>query len=345
MAQVGHAAAPYVSIIVPVRNEEGHISDVLSALQAQDYPRERVEVIVSDGMSTDSTRHILGRLGRKYPKIAIIDNPEGIVPTGLNRAIRQTHGDIIVRIDSHASYPSNYVSALVRNLTDLKADNVGGRIETFPYNDSAKAHAIAASMSNSFGVGDSHFRIGTTAVREVDTVPFGCFRREVFNKIGLFDEDLVRNQDDEFNARMRKHGMKVYLVPDVVVTYYARDTFTKLFRMFYQYGYFKPLVNKKLGLPATMRQFAPLCFVLFIVSGLSIPLVPAWTPFYAAGLAFYLMGNLYFSWGASKRGLVCLLTMYAHLVQHVAYGTGYLVGILDFLILGKKSKRNAPLSR
>lgn len=300
---------------------------------------------MSDGMSTDSTRMLLEEIKRSNPGVAIVDNPEGIVPTGLNRAIRQATGDIIVRIDSHALYPHNYISTLVRNLVALRADNVGGRIETLPSNGSIKAQAIAASMSNSFGVGNSYFRVGASGVREVDTVPFGCFRREVFDKIGFFDEDLVRNQDDEFNGRMKKHGMKIFLVPDIVATYYARDTYAKLFRMFYQYGYFKPLVNKKLGSPATLRQFAPLGFVLFLLSGLLIPLVPAWTPFYVAMLACYSITNLYFSWRASRKGVLCLMTMYAHLVQHVAYGLGYLVGIVDFLILGKKSKKNVPLSR
>ncbi|MDI9434144.1 MAG: glycosyltransferase family 2 protein [Planctomycetota bacterium] len=336
---------PRVSIIMPVRNEEEYLFSVVESLEAQDYPKESLEIIVADGMSGDSTRMLLEESKARNPALVVIDNPERIVSTGLNRAIRCATGDIIIRVDCHASYSESYVSSLIRHLRELKADNVGGLLDTVPPNDSRKARAIAISMSNPFGVGNSHFRIGTARVREVDTVPFGCFRREVFDRIGLFDEDLVRNQDDEFNARMRKHGMKLYVVPDVVVRYYARDTYARLFRMFYQYGYFKPLVNKRLGLPATWRQFVPVAFVLLLLGGVLIPWSPAWGLFVLAGLTCYLVANLCFSWHASRRGLVCMLTMYAHLVQHMAYGVGYLAGIMDFLILRKKSNKSIAISR
>lgn len=337
--------APRLSIIMPVRNEEEYLFSAVESLEAQDHPSEILEIIVVDGMSTDSTRVCLEEIRARNPALVVIDNPERIVSTGLNRAIRCAKGDIIIRMDCHASYPESYVSSLVRYLRELKADNVGGRIETVPRNGSRTAKAIAMSMSNPFGVGNSHFRIGTDRVCEVDTVPFGCFRRDVFDRIGLFDEDLVRNQDDEFNARMKKHGMKVFLVPDVVATYYARETYRKLFRMFYQYGYFKPLVNRKLGAPTTARQFAPLGFVLFILSGLLIPFVPVWSRFYGAVLGCYLAANVYFSRQAGGGGTVCLLTMYAHWVQHIAYGMGYSVGIIDFLILRKRGNNNVPVSR
>ena len=144
---------------------------------------------------------------------------------------------------------------------------------------------------------------------------------------------------------MKKHGMKIWLFPDVVTTYYARGTYATLFRMFYQYGYFKPLVNQKLGAPATLRQFVPLAFVGFVLSGVLIPLVPAWALLYITVLGCYLAMNLSFSRLAGKKGVVCLMTMYAHWIQHMAYGIGYMAGIIEFLILRRKSNRSIPISR
>jgi GT2 family glycosyltransferase len=175
-------------------------------------------------------------------------------------------------LDAHTEFPQNYFTNLINNAEKLGADNVGGVVKTLPADFTVKANAIAIALSHIFGVGNSHFRVGAKTIKEVDTVPFGCFRRDIFNKIGLFDVDLIRNQDDEFNGRIIKNKGKIFLIPQIVVKYYARDTIEKVFKMFYQYGLFKPLVNKKLGMPTTIRQFLPVLFVsgLFIGGILSI---------------------------------------------------------------------------
>jgi len=335
-----------ISVVIPVRNERTHIRSSLASMLSQTYPAENTEIVVADGMSDDSTREICDELALQHENIRIIDNPEQIVSSGLNRAIRQTSGDIVVRMDVHSVYPPDYLSSLVGALSELDADNVGGVVETLPSDDSLKSRSIALSLSNCFGVGNSRFRTGAANIREVDTVPFGCFRREVFDTIGYFDEELIRNQDDEFNARMKKHGMKICLVPHVKIKYYARDTFLKLFRMFYQYGYFKPLVNKKIGGPATARQLIPPCFVLFLLSGVLALVIPAYRTVYAGGLCCYGFINAVVSLHVSKKKpLLGLLTMHAHFVQHVAYGLGYLKGIVDFVIFRKRTNDNISISR
>lgn len=196
--------------------------------------------------------------------------------------------------------------------------------------------AIAAALSSPFGMGDSHFRIGTNKEMQVDTVPFGCFRREVFDKIGYFDEELVRNQDDEFNGRIIKFGGHIYLIPSVVIDYYGRDSIGKVSKMFYQYGLFKPLVNKKLGNPASVRQFFPFFFVLGLIIGLILSLVSTFFRIlYIAVLALYIFLAAYFSIRQVKGLKRIFLLMGTFFVIHVSYGWGYLRGMIKLLL--KKS--------
>jgi glycosyltransferase involved in cell wall biosynthesis len=241
------SVAPAVSIIVPCRNEEAYIARCLDSILASDYPKDRLEVVVSEGRSSDRTREILLAYAAKNPEIILLDNPTGATPAGLNLAIRRASGDIIVRMDAHVLYPSDYVSRLVRGLEESGADNVGGVLETVPAENTPGARAIAIGLAHPFGVGNAHFRTGARVRREVDTVPFGCYRREVFDRIGLFDEELIRNQDDEFNFRLIRRGGRVLLLPDVLCRYFARRSLRHLAGMYYQYGYFKPLVARKVG--------------------------------------------------------------------------------------------------
>lgn len=236
-----------LSVICPIYNEEKYIAQCIESLLLQDYPQNDLEILFVDGMSTDKTREIIASYTRKYPFIKMLDNPKKIVPYAMNTGIKASKGEIIIRLDGHVEYPTNYFSALVKNLKELDADNVGALCETLPCGPSSKELAIAEALSSSFGMGNSYFRIGCNEVRQVDTVPFGCFKREVFDKVGLYDNELIRNQDDELNGRIIKNGGKIYLIPSIVTKYYARDKISKVRKMFYQYGLYKPLVNKKLG--------------------------------------------------------------------------------------------------
>ena len=322
-----------LSVICPIYNEEKYIGKCIESILAQDYPKDDLEVLFVDGMSTDRTREIVKEYAISYPYIRLIDNPKRIVPPAMNIGIRASKGDIIIRLDAHAIFPDNYFSALVHYLVKLKADNVGGVCRTLPINDTIVCKSIASVLSSRFGMGNSHFRIGATEIMEVDTVPFGCFKRELFDRIGYFDEELIRNQDDEFNGRIIKNGGKIYLLPFLAIDYYARDTINKVWKMFYQYGLFKPLVNKKLGSPATIRQFFPVCFVIGLLFGPLLGLFDiAFLYMYGLVVLLYIGIALCYSIKESNKMKRILMQVYIYFVVHFSYGWGYLNGIYKLLL-------------
>ncbi len=331
----------YISIIIPIYNEEKYIQSCVNSVLLQDYPHDFIEILFIDGISTDNTREIIKDFAAKYKFVRLIDNPDKIVPHAINIGIKASVGDIIIRIDAHCVYPANYISTLVDNLIELNADNVGGVILTKPANSSAIAKAISTAMSHPFGVGNAFFRIGCKKVKEVDTVPFGCFRRTLFDRIGFFDTDLVRNQDDEFNARIIKNKGKIFLIPGIEITYYARDQISKVGQMFYQYGLFKPLVNRKIGYSATIRQFIPLLFVSGLILSILIGLIITSELLLTIALVLtYFLFSFCCSMTESirqksLRNLILLPVVF--LVIHVSYGWGYMIGIFRFLILGKNT--------
>ena len=318
-------------------NEEAFIESVLDNILAQDYPKEQLEVFVVDGLSTDRTPEIVDDFAKTSAlKITRLENTKRTVPYGLNLGISQATGDYVVRMDAHASYPSNYLSTLVGKAMELGSDNIGVVLKTVPGADTAVAKTIAFAISHPFGIGNSSFRTGTNEVKAVDTVPFGCFRRGIFDRVGIFDTELTRNQDDEFNARIIANHGKVHLLPSPTVTYYARINLKAVSRMYYQYGLFKPLVNRKIGTPATIRQFAPPLFVLGLIGGLLGLMI--W-PWFGVLLAVLIPLHLILGiivWIANpgklpKRSLIFLpITL---LIIHLSYGFGYLHGIVRFLIL------------
>ena len=321
-----------ISIICPTYNEEKYIARCIDSILEQDYPKEYMEVLFVDGLSTDATRSIIQSYIDKYSFIKIIDNPKRVVPPAMNIGIMSAKGEIIIRLDAHAIFPKNYCSVLIEQLFELKADNVGGVCKTLPVNDSMVCQSIASVLSSRFGVGSSDFRVGVSKVTQVDTVPFGCFKRELFDKIGYFDEELIRNQDDEFNGRIIKNGGKIYLLPQLVIEYFARDTVAKVRQMFYQYGLFKPLVNKKLGRPATIRQFFPMFFVLGLLFGPLLGLISVWfSMVYSSVVILYIIIALIFAMQESKNPKRLLLQTYIYFIVHLSYGWGYLLGIYKLL--------------
>ncbi len=341
----------FVSIIVPVRNEKDFISNLINSILEQDYDKELLEVFLIDGLSTDGTSELIQNYTQKYKFIKHLTNLQKTVPFALNLGIKQAKGDIIIRLDAHAKYPKNYISTLVNYLNKLNADNVGASAETITASNTLKARSIAIAMSTKFGVGNASFRLNkSTSIKfiEVDTVPFGCYRRDVFDRIGLFDEELTRNQDNEFNERLKKAGGRIYLIPSVKIKYYARENYTKLFKMFYQYGYFGPLVDLKLGRPTRVRRYIPALFVL----SLAVPLILStlYFPFFYVWLftiIIYLTLSFIFAFTNSiinKTILLIPFITWGYFISHISYGTGYLIGFLDFVIL-KKRNVSIKLSR
>ncbi len=343
--------SPHVSIIIPCRNEAKGIRSCLESVVKSAYPKEQLELLVVDGRSDDQTRDIVDEFSRQYSWVRLLDNARRMTPAALNIGIQSAKGNILIRMDAHTVYPADYVPKLVEWLERSGADNVGGVCITRSANESAKAHAIAFALSHPWGVGNSHFRIGTTTPKWVDTVPFGCFRREVFDRVGLFDEALVRNQDDELNHRIIKHGGRILLVPEIVSFYTARASLGKLWTMYYQYGYFKPLAVRKIGSVMTARQLVPATLVMSLL--LTASLAP-WSSiiavlFGAIVIAYVAMDIVVACGAAFKRNVSCgLWSAIVFPLIHISYGIGYLKGLLDFFILKKDEPRDPfalPLSR
>ena len=322
---------PTVSVIIPCRNEKGYITKTLLNVLEQDYPKDKLEIWVADGMSDDGTRDELEVLSSQHEQINWIDNPDQIVPPALNACINASKGEVIVRLDAHSLYPTDYISKLVYYLNELDADNTGGVWITEPANESSEAKAIALATSHPLGIGDSEFRLENEEIKEVETVPYGCYRRSVFDQVGLFDNDLTRNQDDEFNARLKQAGGKIYLIPSVKIRYFARPNLKKMRKMFYHYGLFKPLVNLKIGKPTTIRQFVPLFFVLANLFAVFTCLVSIklglllfaliWIPYMI--LVFFISLKLE-KHNKGKSVLLNLLITFPSI--HLSYGCGYLLG-------------------
>src|SRR5215813_11280249 len=225
----------FVSIVMPIRNEEGYVAAALQSLVDQNFPASAIEIIVVDGRSSDRTRDIVQEFARKYPSARLLDNPAGIVPTAMNIGIRAARGDVIIRADGHNVYPQDYAANCAKYLEQTGADNVGGPILTVAADGTFGARLVAAILSSPFGVGNSKFR---TSREEgfVDTVPFGAFRREVFDRVGMYNEKLVRNQDNDLNARIRTAGGRIYQTPALMTYYHPVKTFGGLLRYIFRTG-------------------------------------------------------------------------------------------------------------
>lgn len=324
-----------LSVICPIYNEEKYIANCIESILLQDYPKDDLEVLFVDGMSKDRTREIVAEYTRKYPFIRLIDNPEKIVPYAMNYGIRASKGEVIIRLDAHATYEKNYFSALVRRLNELGADNVGSVCKTDVLNKTPKTLAIREVLSNKFGVGNSVFRTGIDKVMEVDTVPFGCWRRDVFDKYGLYDLRLVRNQDIELNKRILRGGGKIFIVPDTYCTYLARETFKGLAKNNYGNGKWNILTvhyTKQVN-SLSIRHFIPLAFVLSLIlpviaSIFYLPLIAL----AALSLIAYvlLLGSISIKLSFSKK-LNFFYLLASFLVLHLSYGWGSLVGICKVL--------------
>jgi glycosyltransferase involved in cell wall biosynthesis len=326
---------PLVSIIVPARNEERYIVSCLESILQGDYPTDRLEVLVVEGGSVDRTRELVASFAARHPTVRLLDNPGHITPAALNIGVRAAIGEIIMRMDAHVIYPRSYVALLVTALDETVADSVGGVILTLPANDTPVARAIALALGHPFGVGNAYFRIGARRRRWVDAAAFGCYRRAVFDRIGLFDEELIRNQDDEFDLRLIKHGGRILLLPEAVAFYYARGSLRQVGRMYFQYGYFKPLVAKKLGRVMTVRQLVPATFLLSLASTALLGLWWAPAALLCAGiLGSYVTACVGCAAGAVRqagvRSALALLGVFP--VLHVSYGLGFLKGIGHHLL-------------
>ena len=321
-----------LSVICPIYDEEKYIAQFLDSLTKQDYPKDDLEILLVDGMSKDRTREIVAEYIVQYPFISIIDNPDKIVPYAMNKGIDAAQGDIIMRLDAHASYQPDYFSVLVKGLRRLNADNVGTVCKTDILNKTPKTLAIREVLGNKFGVGNSTFRTGIDHEQEVETVPFGCWPKEVFEKYGKYDVRLVRNQDIELNKRILRGGGKIYILPDTYCTYLARETWKALAKNNYGNGKWNVLTvyYTKTFSSLSLRHFIPLLFLLSLTVPLLLALI--WWPFALVSVASLIayMGllsvvSLKLSLQKHLNFFYLLITFF---VLHLSYGWGSLIEIL-----------------
>jgi succinoglycan biosynthesis protein ExoA len=332
-------SSPSVSVVLPCRNERNYIEHCVRSILNQDPPPGGFEIIVADGMSDDGTREILDRLKSGNACLRVIENPKRIVSTGLNAGIQAARGQIIIRMDAHTEYAKDYIQQCGQVLAETNADNVGG--PWVAKGMGLMSTAIAVAFQSAFAVGGAK---GHNPKYEgvVDTVYLGCWRREIFDRIGLFDESLVRNQDDEFNLRLTRAGGKIWQSPRIKSSYSPRGSLRALCRQYVQYGYWKVRVIQKHRTPASIRHLIPACFV-FLLSVL--PVVAIWWPLAGWGwvslLGAYSTCNLAAAIMAGARRNIYLIPLLCVVFAcyHVAYGYGFLRGIFDFLILRSEPKQ------
>lgn len=309
-----------ITVICPVRNEEDHIEDVLKFfLNAK--PDDK-ELIIIDGASTDKTVEIVKRYVNNYSNIKLIHNPNKYVPFALNLAIKSSSGDPIIRLDAHTKYSPDYFEKVIETFEKSGADIVGGPMIKKGISDFQKAAAYATSSV--FGIGDSKIH-KQNYDGESDHVYLGAWKRSLFDDIGYFDERLVRNQDDEFHYRARSLGKKIYLSSSIKSEYMPRKNFRTLFKQYFQYGLYKPLVLKKIKSEIKLRHLIPLFFTLYLIS---LPLLLIWNWIFIFPLVLYLLLNLFFSLKSKEKIKIMLLILMIFPTVHFAYGFGFLLGLL-----------------
>lgn len=328
-----------LSVICPIYNEAKYIDVCIQSILFQDYPKQQLEVLFVDGMSKDGTRGIVSGYSKQYSFIRLLDNEKRIVPIAMNIGIRASRGDVIIRLDAHAQYPSNYFSVLVKKLKSLDADNVGAACRTDVLNKTPKTLAIREVLSNRFGVGNSIFRLGVEKVMEVDTVPFGCWKREVFDKYGFYDERLIRNQDIELNKRIIHGGGKIYIVPDTYCIYFTRETYKALAKNNYSNGKWNILTvycTKQLK-SLSIRHFMPMLFLcsLIIPSTMACFYSPVGIVSLISLLLYVVLISLISLSLALKKKLCFRSLIIAFATLHLSYGWGSLNGIINVLKNGK----------
>lgn len=322
-----------VSIIIPIRNEERFITRCLKSILQQSVKPD--EIIVVDGRSTDQTREIIRQFMITYPQIQLLDNPQQTAPYAMNLGVQASTGEIILRVDGHCEIAPDYIERCLETLHKTGAGCVGGPLRN--EGETYWAKAIALAMSSPFGVGNALFRYAQQAM-EVDTLAFGAYHRSVIEQVGPFNEELTRNQDDEYNYRVRAAGYKIWLDPRIRSTYYTRSNLRSLWKQYFQYGYFKVKVMRIYPKSIQIRHLVPGLFVLALTASSLLSFI---TPWGLAALLLillpYLSLNIFFSLRQSSQQfnyLIALIIIFPTL--HLAYGCGFWFGLIQAILHPKK---------
>jgi len=317
------SSRPLVSVVIPMRNESGWIDRCLASVLAPDWPQASMEILVVDGISDDGSYETVCAMTESDRRIRVLKNPRLIVPSSLNIAIEAARGEVVARVDAHTVLEPDYIRRGVEILERTHADSVGGPMVSV--GGGAVGDAIAVAMKSRFGIG-AYFHFATEE-READTVYMGMWPRDVFARVGLFDEELVRNQDDEFSYRIRKTGGRIVVSPRMRSRYQNRTSWRALAKQFYQYGLWKVRVLQKHPAQMIVRHFVPPAFDAAIVLGLAAGPVPR--SLAVSALAAYAVFALLVGAAEGPRGNR-LRTALALAILHHAWAVGFLVGLVRF---------------
>lgn len=326
---------PFVTVVIPARNEHRYIRSCLDSVLSQDYPADRLEILLCVSPSEDDTEEIIMEYQEKYNHIHMLKNPKGTISCGVNTGIRAAKGDYIVRLDAHTEFASDYISKCIEYLLKTDADNVGG--PTIVKGKTPVQRAVAAAYYSSFALGGGKQHIKDYEGYS-DTVSFGAFKKSTAESVGLFDENLILNEDDDFNFKISEAGGKIFITPKIRSYYYPRDTYTGLIRQYFGYGLWKVAVIKKHKRPARMSHLIPMLFVLFLIPGglLSV---------FSKRIRKLYLGilGLYFGLDAAASfslkdadtqdgPMLRFRLMLVHFLLHVSYGCGFIAGIFKFIL-------------
>ncbi|MBW8014703.1 MAG: glycosyltransferase family 2 protein [Planctomycetes bacterium] len=328
---------PLVSIVMPIRNEVDFIGKAIQGILDNDYPADKLEILVADGCSDDGTQDVVNAISEKDPRVKLLENKGKIVSTGLNMALSQIAGDVFIRIDGHAEIPKDFISKSVNTLLDHPEAWVAGGY-WITESDGYVGQTIAAATQSPVGVGGASHRLGNYD-GFTDTVPYGAHHKWVLDKIGFFDEQLVRNQDDEFNMRINLAGGKIWISSDIRSTYFSRSSLKKLWRQYFQYGFWRTRTIQKHGKPATLRQVIPLGFVMSVFTLALLGLAhPIFWYLLAAELVLYSLGLAYGAKHVANRTTLkhALLAPLVFAILHFGYGIGSMWGFVRFVLLRGK---------
>ncbi len=333
---------PLVSVIVPCYNEQATILLLLDSIRQQTFPIQDMEVVIADGQSTDGTRDEVAAFQNAHPELAIrlVDNPKRVIPAALNCALSAAAGKYIVRLDAHSMPARDYIERCVEHLRMGQGENIGGVWEIQPRGQGLIQRAIAIAASHPFGVGDARYRYSTRA-GYVDTVPFGAFRREIFEQYGYFDENLLTNEDYEFNARLRQNGGRIWLDPRIRSTYFARPDLAALRKQYWRYGYWKWKMLRRYPKTLRWRQVLPPLFVSGLILLLGLALF--WGParfILAFVILLYALVILVGSIPAAVRQKEIRLAFAVSLAivtMHLSWGSGFLWSLATTIFRAPKS--------
>ena len=332
-------ALPFVTVVVPCRNEEKHIARCLESILANDYPKERMEILVLDGMSEDRTREIVAGYSERYALVRLVDNPKKHIPVAMNIGIREARGERILKMDAHSTYQAEYISRCVQYQDLYGAENAGGVWKMVPGADTATARAIVLGLGSRFGSGNANVKVGVDKPTWSDTTAFGCFKKELFDRIGMYDEKLLSSSDLDLNQRISAAGGGILVAPDVVVNYVADADLRALRRHVFADGVWISYVMKFGKRAWSWRHWVPAAFVMGLAGAFALGAVNRGFLWLGLGVAaMYAAVSVGVSLQIAVRereARYAVLLPIVFAVRHFVHGMGTLFGLLLVIVPGE----------